>query len=121
MEQQALPFASVNIPRSADDVHPAPCTPHVAPGTSTLHLAPGTQHPSRVAFVRHPRARRYVLRVLDDGTIRITVPRWGSKREARAFAESQQRWIDRQLRRLEQEQAHPRPVLPAEDVREWRM
>ena len=38
-------------------------------------------------FVRHRRARRYILRVLDDGTLRVTLPRWGSKREAQAFVE----------------------------------
>ena len=38
-------------------------------------------------FVRHRRARRYILRLLDDGTLRVTLPRWGSKREAQAFVE----------------------------------
>ena len=38
-------------------------------------------------FVRHRWARRYILRVLDDGTLRVTLPRWGSKREAQAFVE----------------------------------
>jgi predicted metal-dependent hydrolase len=46
-----------------------------------------------VHFVRRRGARRYILRVLDDGTLRVTVPWWGSKREARAFVESQQAWI----------------------------
>jgi predicted metal-dependent hydrolase len=54
-------------------------------------------------FTRHSRARRYVLRVGDDGVVRVTVPRWGSKRGAREFAESQRAWIDKQLRRLERE------------------
>jgi hypothetical protein len=30
-------------------------------------------------FVRHPRARRYVLRLTDQGAVRVTIPRWGSK------------------------------------------
>ena len=34
-------------------------------------------------FVRHPRARRYVIRVADDATVRVTIPRWGSRRELR--------------------------------------
>ena len=58
-------------------------------------------------FTRHPRARRYVLRVGDDGVIRVTVPRWGSKRGAREFADSERAWIDRQLRRLERERRRP--------------
>ena len=33
--------------------------------------------------------------------VRVTVPRWGSLREARAFASEQQGWIDRQRQRLE--------------------
>lgn len=47
-------------------------------------------------FVRHRRARRYILRVLPNGTVRVTLPRWGVKREARAFVESSHRWIVRQ-------------------------
>jgi predicted metal-dependent hydrolase len=47
-------------------------------------------------FVRHRRARRYILRVLDDGTLRVTVPRWGSKREAQAFVDQSADWVVRQ-------------------------
>ena len=54
-------------------------------------------------FVRHPRARRYVIRVTDEGIVRITVPRWGSKREGEAFAERERAWIDRQQRRIEEQ------------------
>ena len=57
--------------------------------------------PFRVAptvFVRHRWARRYILRVLDDGTLRVTLPRWGSKREASAFVEKSQPWIEQQRR-----------------------
>ena len=66
--------------------------PHIAP-----ELPPGTSHPVLV-FARHPRARRYVIRVTDEGTVRVTVPRWGSKREAAAFAAREHAWIERQLR-----------------------
>ena len=51
-----------------------------------------------LVFVRHPRARRYLIRVTDAGTVRVTVPRWGSKREAAAFAEREHAWIAEQLR-----------------------
>jgi predicted metal-dependent hydrolase len=50
----------------------------------------------RIVLVRHRRARRYILRVLDDGTLRVTLPRWGSKREAQAFVETSASWIARQ-------------------------
>lgn len=66
-----------------------------------------------LVFSRHPRARRYVLRVRPDGAIAVTLPRWGSKREARAFAESQQRWIEKELQRHAAERARPRPAAPA--------
>jgi len=60
-------------------------------------------------FIRHPRARRYVLRVADDGRVRVTIPRWGSRREAQAFATSQRPWIERQLRKVAAERDRPRP------------
>jgi predicted metal-dependent hydrolase len=54
-----------------------------------------------IDFVRHPRARRYVISVRDDGSVRVTVPRWGSKREAARFAARQRAWIEKQRRRAE--------------------
>ena len=62
-------------------------------------------------FVRHRWARRYILRVLDDGTLRVTLPRWGSKREALAFVERSGPWIAKQ--RLTQ-QSRPAVVHPDE-------
>jgi len=53
-----------------------------------------------VQFVRHRAARRYILRVLRDGRVRVTLPRWGAKREAVAFIESSRAWIARQRERL---------------------
>ena len=67
---------------------------------------PGLQ-PLTVVFVRHPRARRYILRVT-RGVVRVTVPRWGSKREGKLFADSQRRWIDQQLARWASETSTPR-------------
>ena len=37
-----------------------------------------------------------MIRVAADGTVRVTVPRWGSKREAEAFAAREQAWIEKQ-------------------------
>ena len=54
-------------------------------------------------FVRHPRARRYLIRVTGEGTVRVTVPRWGSKREAAAFAARERAWIEKQLQRAQVE------------------
>jgi len=81
--------------------HPAPA--HLEPGTPHLapaHLAPPHLAPPQpvLEFVRHPRARRYVIRITDEGIVRVTVPRRGSKREAVAFAAREHAWIERQLR-----------------------
>jgi predicted metal-dependent hydrolase len=61
-------------------------------------LAP-TSH-SSIYFVRHRRARRYLLRVEHDGRVRVTIPRGGSKREADAFVERHTDWVARQRARL---------------------
>lgn len=55
-----------------------------------------------VDFVRHPRARRYLIRVRSDGSVRVTLPRWGSRRHAERFVEQQRVWIERQRRHAEQ-------------------
>jgi predicted metal-dependent hydrolase len=64
-------------------------------------MQPSLPFESAFVFVRHPRARRYVIRVEPDGSVRVTVPRWGSKRDAAAFAEQERAWIEKQLRRIE--------------------
>lgn len=69
--------------------------------------AAGREVPLR--FVRHPRARRYILRVQPDGTACVTIPRGGSQREAVNFAERHTVWVERQL-------AKP-PLSPA--ARPW--
>ena len=63
-----------------------------------------TYVPTRdLVFVRHPRARRYIIRVGPDGTVRVTLPRWGSKREAARFVDRERQWIERERRRVEVE------------------
>ena len=49
------------------------------------------------------RARRYILRVRPDGTLRVTVPRGGSRRQAEAFVEQNSKWIDRERSRVRRE------------------
>lgn len=58
---------------------------------------------AELVFVRHPRARRYVVRVKPDGSVRVTIPARGSRREAEAFLERQGAWVDKQRTRLERE------------------
>src|SRR3954463_12412263 len=67
-------------------------------------------------FVRHPRARRYVVSVREDGGVRVTLPRWGSMREAREFFGRLDGWIDRQRRRLEADR-RTKPRVPDTDRR----
>ena len=68
----------------------------VLPLTAPVAPAPTPATSPPIHFVRRRGTRRYILRVLDDGTLRVTLPWWGSKREARAFVESQAAWIARQ-------------------------
>jgi predicted metal-dependent hydrolase len=55
-----------------------------------------------------------VIRVADDGSIRVTIPRWGSKREATAFVAREWRWIEQERGRL------PPPRAPADPDPELR-
>ena len=65
-------------------------------------------------FVRHRRARRYLLRVDPDGRVRVTIPRGGSRREADAFALRNRAWVEQQLSRVRP------PVLAPDAQRVWR-
>ena len=114
-----------------EQLHLFPCTLQEASSTlqeasSTLQGPPGTlqRPPSTVheppipVFVRHPKARRYILRVTRDGAVRVTIPRWGSKKEAQLFADAQRSWIDTQLARWQSERAAPQPLLAPDVVRQ---
>jgi predicted metal-dependent hydrolase len=99
----------LGLPLEPCATHPEPRLPNAEP-----------RIPDPV-FVRHPRARRYLIRVEDDGRVRITVPRWGSKREAAAFAEREHAWIEKQRARVVgQRAASAREPMPTEIERELR-
>jgi predicted metal-dependent hydrolase len=49
--------------------------------------------PAAPLFVRNGRARKYILRVLPDASVRVTIPRYGSRREAEAFVRTRLAWI----------------------------
>lgn len=57
----------------------------------------------RIEFVRVRRARRYILRVRPDGSLRVTIPRSGSRAEAIAFMARQVAWIARERARVRRE------------------
>lgn len=86
---------------------PEPVAVRLTADATEARLKPDT------TFVKHRWARRYILRVLDDGSLRVTLPRWGSKREARAFVAQSETWIEQQ-RLLRVTCARPaRPDEPA--------
>lgn len=87
--QLHLPFLQVAEP-PADPGRAGPVTPQFA-----------------VEFVRVPRARRYILRVRPDGTLRVTVPRGGSRREAEQFVRRHEKWVARERSRVRVESASP--------------
>lgn len=60
-------------------------------------------------FVRHRRARRYVLRLRPDGVARVTVPRGASLLEARRFAERNLPWLRAQFEKLAARPKSPSP------------
>lgn len=52
-----------------------------------------------LVLIRHPRARRYLLRLTPEGAARVTIPRGGSATEARRFAERSKGWLEQALQR----------------------
>jgi predicted metal-dependent hydrolase len=84
-----------------------------------LKLFEPNEPAARVQFVRHRRARRFVLRVLDDGTIRVTLPRWAAKREAQAFVDANTEWIDQQRARRAARPAGNAPNPLTRFVHRW--
>ncbi len=51
------------------------------------------------------RARRYILRVKPDGTLRVTIPRRGSRAEAISFVGRHLAWIAKERARVRRDQA----------------
>jgi len=104
--QLGLPFGDAGAPTSAGllaSVHVSaipPASDAVMPPTDEDTIAP-------LYFVRHRRARRYLLRVDHDGRLRVTIPRGGSRREADAFARRHVAWVLRQRARLPHSEFSP--------------
>ncbi|MEW5982899.1 MAG: SprT family zinc-dependent metalloprotease [Acidobacteriota bacterium] len=78
--QLTLPLAPM-LPSPA-----SPASVQVLAGTRTFD----------VVFVRHRRARHYILRVADDCGVRVTIPRAGSRAEAERFIRERRVWIERE-------------------------
>jgi predicted metal-dependent hydrolase len=58
-----------------------------------------------VHFVRERRARKYIIRVRPDGSLRVTIPRGGSRRDADAFVARHRAWAEGERRRVAVEHA----------------
>jgi len=54
-----------------------------------------------------------VIRVRPDGSVRVTLPRWGTRRHAELFAEQQRPWIERQQARVEAHSQTPHDYTAA--------
>jgi predicted metal-dependent hydrolase len=54
-----------------------------------------------VSFVKNARSRRYIVRVVDEERIRVTIPRGGSRREAMAFFQRSIDWVDRRIEEMQ--------------------
>jgi len=67
------------------------------PSASSHESVPLRDRTLSVRYVRNPRARRYILRLATDGAVRITLPRWGSRRDAHAFALRERLWLEQQI------------------------
>lgn len=68
-------------------------------------------HEPPIDFVRVPRARKYILRVRPDGTLRVTIPRGGSRAEAVRFVERHLHWVVAERLRVAEQHA-PRRWAP---------
>ena len=48
-------------------------------------------------IIRNKRAKKYIIRLLPELVLRVTIPRGGSKREALRFVSENIRWIEKQF------------------------
>jgi predicted metal-dependent hydrolase len=72
--------------------------------------------PIPLLLVRHPRARRYLLRLRSDGVARVTIPRGGTPAAARQFAERNRAWLETQFHRLQTRPRQPVQWLPGLEI-----
>jgi hypothetical protein len=88
---------------------------HNAPDTDKSFLdVRGRRVP--LAVVHSPRARRYLLRLRDDGSARLTIPRRGSVIEGQRFAERNIGWLAVQLDKLPTHPVKTKPWLVGTEI-----
>jgi len=59
-----------------------------------------------IKYVKNRKARNYTLRINQKGEIRVTIPRFGSQKQAEAFLFSREQWIKSKLLSIAQKNAH---------------
>jgi hypothetical protein len=69
---------------------------------------------SNVTFVRSQRARCLRITIHPDKTVRVTIPRLGSKIEAERFLQSKSQWLKKHLQKIDK--YNQLQDLPAADV-----
>jgi predicted metal-dependent hydrolase len=69
-----------------------------------------------VLMVHHPRARRYLLRLRSDGTVRVTIPRRGTISAAQEFAVRNSGWLEQQFQRLATQPKTPATWLVGSEI-----
>jgi len=72
--------------------------------------------PMPVVYRRHARARHYVLRLLANKTVVVTVPRNGTRKFAREFVESRKSWLEKQWRILEAQKPPAQLLKPGMEI-----
>ncbi len=86
-----------------------PLRPRTGPVSATRHALTLGSKTVELHCLRHPRARRYLLRLRADGTVRLTIPRGGSESAGWEFVQRHLGWLEKQFTRLA-----TRPTAPAE-------
>jgi hypothetical protein len=69
-----------------------------------------------LVVLRSSRARRYLLALRPDGSARLTIPRRGSAREGRQFAECNSEWLAGQIEKLSRCRPAPAQWLPGTEI-----
>ena len=67
-------------------------------------------------MVRHPRARRYLLRLRPDGKARVTIPHGGTIAAAKEFALRNVGWLEQQFQRLTTRPTSSRVWNPGSEI-----
>lgn len=73
-------------------------------------------HSVPLLMVHHPRARRYLLRLNPDGTVRVTIPRRGTVSAAQDFVSRNIPWLEQQFQKLSARAQSPNVWRPGTEI-----